>query len=65
MGKIIVNGIEMELTKKSPICLEYIVVHEMVHLLERSHNERFTAHMDKFIPNWREVKAKLNGLIFE
>lgn len=57
--------INLELAKKSPTCLEYVVVHEMVHLLERHHNERFKAYMDKFIPNWRAVKAELNGLIFD
>lgn len=57
--------INLELAKKSPTCLEYVVVHEMVHLLERHHNERFKAYMDKFIPNWRAVKAELNGLIHE
>lgn len=57
--------VSLELAKKSPICLEYIVVHEMVHLLERTHNERFTAYMDRFIPNWRAVKAELNEIIFE
>lgn len=54
--------INLELAKKNPICLEYIVVHEMVHLLERSHNERFASYMDKFMPNWREIKAQLNGI---
>lgn len=56
--------LNLELAKRDPICLEYIVVHEMVHLLERSHNERFVAYMDKFMPNWRALKAELNGLIF-
>ncbi len=57
--------INLELAKKSPTCLEYIVVHEMVHLLEKSHNERFKAYMDKFMPNWRAIRAELNELIFE
>lgn len=57
--------INLELAKKSPTCLEYIVVHEMVHLLEKSHNERFKAYMDKFMPNWRAIKSELNGIIFE
>lgn len=57
--------VNLELAKKSPICLEYIVIHEMVHLLERSHNERFVAYMDKFMPNWRAVKAELNRLIYD
>lgn len=57
--------INLELAKKNPRCLEYIVVHEMVHLLERYHNERFKAFMDEFIPNWMSLKSELNGLIHE
>ena len=53
--------INLELSNKTPNCLEYIVVHEMVHLLERDHNERFTAYMDQFLPNWRTIKAELNN----
>lgn len=56
--------INLELAKKTPRCLEYIVVHEMVHLLERKHNDIFKGYMDKFLPNWRSIKAELNGLIF-
>ncbi|SET30043.1 hypothetical protein SAMN05660297_01983 [Natronincola peptidivorans] len=54
--------INLELAKKSPRCLEYIIVHEMVHLLERNHNARFKEYMDKFLPNWRSLKSELNGL---
>ena len=57
--------LNLELAKKNPACLEYIVVHEMVHLLERLHNEHFLAYMDEFLPNWRSIKAELNGLIFD
>ncbi len=57
--------LNLELAKKPLACLEYIVVHEMVHLLERHHNERFVSYMDKFLPNWRSIKAELNGLVFE
>ncbi len=57
--------INLELAKKNPRCLEYIVVHEMVHLLERKHNDIFKAYMDKFLPNWRSIKAEINGLIFK
>lgn len=57
--------LNLELVKKSPTCIEYVVVHEMVHLLEKSHNERFIAYMDKFLPNWRAIKEELNGLIYE
>ena len=57
--------LNLELAKKNPTCPEYIVVHEMVHLLERLHNEKFVAYMDKFLPNWRSTKAELNGLVFD
>ena len=42
--------------------LEYVVVHELVHLLERSHNERFAAHMDRFLPHWRAVRGEMRAL---
>ena len=51
----------IELAKKNPGCLEYIVVHEMTHLLERTHNDRFVALMDKNLPNWRTLRDELNG----
>jgi predicted metal-dependent hydrolase len=52
--------LNLELAKKPPLCLEYIIVHEMVHLLERLHNERFRALMDEFMPNWRLHRDILN-----
>jgi predicted metal-dependent hydrolase len=61
-GRIWLN---LDLAKKNPACLEYIVVHEMVHLLERLHNANFVAYMDKFLPNWRSIRAELNGLVFD
>lgn len=57
--------INLELAKKNPRCLEYIIVHEMIHLLQRKHNDRFIAYMDKFLPNWRSVKNELNELTYE
>ena len=57
--------INLELAKKNPRCLEYIIVHEMVHLLERHHNDRFNAYMDEFLPNWKSIRAELNELVFE
>lgn len=51
-----------DLAKKPPCCLEYIVVHELVHLLEPTHNARFTALMDRFLPNWRQLRDDLNRL---
>jgi len=53
--------LNLELAKKPQECLEYILVHELVHLLERNHNERFRVHMDHFMPNWRTYKEMLNS----
>ncbi len=49
-----------ELAKKQPECLEYVVVHEMAHLLEPSHNSRFIALMDQFMPKWHFYRDELN-----
>lgn len=49
-----------ELSKKEPRCLEYIVVHELMHLLESGHGERFVALMDQFLPDWRARRDELN-----
>ncbi len=51
----------LELAKKHPRCLEYIVVHELTHLLERGHGERFTKLMDGFLPDWRSRRDELNA----
>lgn len=51
--------------KKSPRCLEYIIVHEMVHLLEKGHNAKFYAYMDRFLPSWKSIKAQLNGMKYK
>lgn len=51
-----------DLAKKPPACLEYIVAHELVHLLERHHNERFMALMDAHMPQWRQYREVLNNL---
>ena len=53
--------LNLELAKKPEHCVEYIVVHEMVHLLERNHNDRFVTHMDKFMPQWHFYKDELNN----
>ena len=53
--------LNLELAKKPRHYIEYIIVHEMVHLLERHHNERFMAYVDKFMPQWRGLKEELNG----
>ena len=51
-----------ELVKKPKDLLEYIIVHEMVHLIEPTHNERFIAILDEHYPSWREARAELNEL---
>jgi hypothetical protein len=50
-----------ELAKKPVGCIEYIVVHELVHLLEPSHNARFVELMDRFLPDWRSRRDQLNS----
>jgi len=50
----------LELAKKPPECLEYVVVHELAHLLERRHDARFKALMTLHLPQWRQVKKQLN-----
>ena len=52
--------LNLELAKKPIQCLEYIIVHEMVHLLERRHNDRFAELLDKFMPTWRLHRDELN-----
>ena len=49
-----------ELAKKVPECLEYVVVHELTHLLEPSHNARFISLMDQFMPHWHHIRDELN-----
>jgi len=52
--------LNLELAKKPVKCLEYIIVHELAHLLEKHHNSRFLAFMDKFMPRWRLYREELN-----
>lgn len=54
--------LNLELAKKPFHCIEYIIAHEMVHLLERTHNERFVIYMDRFLPEWKQLKNELNRL---
>jgi len=53
--------LNLELAKKSQKCLEYILVHELVHLHERQHNDNFRRLMDKFLPQWRQSRATLKS----
>lgn len=56
-GRVWLN---LELAKKPPACTEYIVVHELVHLIESSHNERFRDLMDRWLPQWNLYRDQLN-----
>ena len=51
-----------DLAKKPPECFEYILVHELAHLIEPTHNARFMALMELFMPKWRHLKDELNRL---
>ena len=62
IGVFYLKNSNLELAKKPLICLEYIIVHELVHLLERNHNDKFIAYMDKFMPKWRLHRDELNSL---
>jgi len=53
----------LELIKKPTHCIEYIVAHEMTHLVERLHNSKFTAILDAHIPTWRQMKDELNEFV--
>lgn len=57
--------LNLELAKKPVNCLEYIVLHELLHLIERHHNHRFAALLDKHMPDWRIRRAVLNEMPLE
>jgi hypothetical protein len=57
-GRIWLN---LELAKKLPECLEYIVVHELAHLLVRHHDDQFHSLMDRHFPRWRQIRRELNA----
>lgn len=57
-SRIVLNS---ELAKKNPACVEYLLVHELIHLIEPSHNERFVALMDEHMPAWRARRDQLNA----
>lgn len=55
--------LNLELIKKPKSCIEYVVVHELVHILERTHSDKFVRLMDEYLPKWRDEKDELNKLI--
>lgn len=52
--------LSLRLIQKEPKFMEYVVVHELVHLLEKSHNQVFWGYMDQFLPQWRTARKELN-----
>jgi predicted metal-dependent hydrolase len=54
--------LNLELAKKPLPCLEYVLVHELAHLLERHHNDRFHALVSQYLPGWKQLQAELNRL---
>lgn len=53
--------LNLQLVKKDPVYLEYVIVHELVHLKEKSHNHVFKAYMDQYLPNWRKLRSRLRA----
>lgn len=52
--------LNLELAKKPPACLEFVLVHELIHFQERHHNDRFKSLMDRYVPTWRILRDELN-----
>jgi len=59
-GRILIN---LELAKKPLACTEYVIVHELLHLVEKKHNDKFVALMTKYFPKWKSTKEELNRFI--
>lgn len=55
----------LQLIQKPVECLEYVILHELIHLRERAHNEVFTAYMDLYMPSWREIRKQLNDSMLD
>ncbi len=53
--------INLELIKKSQRCIDYIIVHELIHFIEKRHNQKFYMLVEKYIPSWKEIKKELNS----
>lgn len=49
------------LVKKPPVCLDYVILHELVHTIVRNHGADFAAMMSRFLPEWREIRVMLNA----
>lgn len=53
--------LNLKLAMKDKICLEYVLIHELTHLIEFNHGQNFKKLMDEFLPDWPEIKEKLNN----
>lgn len=53
--------LNLELAKKPPQCLEYVIVHELAHFFERNHSDRFVMMLDQKLPQWRLIRSELNA----
>lgn len=60
LARILFN---LELAKKPSPCVEYVVVHELLHLIEKKHNDKFATLMSGYIPKWRSIKEELNSFV--
>ena len=54
--------LNLELFKKPLVCLDYVILHEIAHFVSPKHDEKFVSVLDKFMPNWRQIRADLNAL---
>ena len=54
--------LNVQLAQKPTICLEYVILHELTHLIEKHHNARFYGYVAKYMPDWQEIRARLNNL---
>ena len=57
--------LNLHLMKVSEELIEYVVLHEMTHLLERNHGPEFTSILEQHMPNWKQYRTDLNNLVFE
>ena len=55
--------LNLQLAKYPEVCLDYVILHELTHLIERGHNQRFYTHVEKYMPRWKDVRKRLNGQI--
>ncbi|MEX2345575.1 MAG: SprT family zinc-dependent metalloprotease [Balneolaceae bacterium] len=56
--------LNLELAKKPKHCLDYVILHEILHLMERHHNDRFKGLLDKYMPGWTNVREELNEVVY-